>query len=84
MSTNTYPLLSSVNDPADLRRLSRAELKALSTELRAFVLDSVSKTGALLQGSVMMGATCGHADAAALAGLAAYGAAAGPAFPLAR
>lgn len=38
------------------------------------------KTGALLQGSVMMGATCGHADAAALAGLSAYGAAVGLAF----
>ena len=44
MSTNPFPLLQSVNDPADLRRLSRAELKVLSTELRAFVLDSVSKT----------------------------------------
>ncbi len=38
------------------------------------------KTGALLQGSVMMGAACGHADAAALAGLQAYGAALGLAF----
>ncbi len=52
MSTNTYPLLSSVNDPADLRRLSRAELKALSTELRAFVLDSVSKTGGHLSSNL--------------------------------
>ena len=38
------------------------------------------KTGALLQGSVMMGAACGQADAAALAGLQAYGAALGLAF----
>lgn len=38
------------------------------------------KTGALLQGSVMMGAACGHADAAGLAGLKAYGAALGLAF----
>ncbi|MDD2713373.1 MAG: polyprenyl synthetase family protein [Simplicispira sp.] len=38
------------------------------------------KTGALLQGSVMMGAACGHADAAALAALQAYGAALGLAF----
>ncbi|TXH36899.1 MAG: hypothetical protein E6Q92_10960, partial [Burkholderiaceae bacterium] len=45
MSTTTYPLLSLVNDPADLRRLSRPELKTLATELRAFLLDSVSKTG---------------------------------------
>lgn len=38
------------------------------------------KTGALLQASVMMGAACGHADAQALAGLQAYGAALGLAF----
>ena len=38
------------------------------------------KTGALLQGSVMMGAACGHADAPALAGLQVYGAALGLAF----
>ena len=52
MSTNPYPLLQSVNDPADLRRLSRAELKVLSTELRAFVLDSVSKTGGHLSSNL--------------------------------
>ena len=38
------------------------------------------KTGALLQGSVMMGAACGSASAAALAGLSTYGAAVGLAF----
>jgi farnesyl diphosphate synthase len=38
------------------------------------------KTGALLQGSVVMGATCGHADATALTRLSAYGAALGLAF----
>ena len=38
------------------------------------------KTGALLQGSVMMGAACGQADARALAALATYGAALGLAF----
>lgn len=38
------------------------------------------KTGALLQGSVMMGAACGHTDAAAWAGLQTYGAALGLAF----
>lgn len=38
------------------------------------------KTGALLQGSVMMGAACGQADAPALAALQAYGAALGLAF----
>jgi farnesyl diphosphate synthase len=38
------------------------------------------KTGALLQGSVLMGAHCGQADAAALAALQQYGAAIGLAF----
>ena len=29
----TIPLLQTINDPADLRRLSRADLKVLATEL---------------------------------------------------
>ncbi len=52
MSTTNYPLLERVNDPADVRRLSRAELKQLATELRAFVLDSVSKTGGHLSSNL--------------------------------
>ncbi|MBO9679460.1 MAG: 1-deoxy-D-xylulose-5-phosphate synthase [Acidovorax sp.] len=52
MSTTPYPLLTSVDDPADLRRLSRAELKQLATELRAFVLDSVSQTGGHLSSNL--------------------------------
>ena len=52
MSTTAYPLLESVNDPADLRRLGRAELKRLADELRAFVLDSVSKTGGHLSSNL--------------------------------
>ena len=52
MTTNSYPLLSRVNDPADLRRLSRAELGQLATELRAFLLDSVSKTGGHLSSNL--------------------------------
>ena len=38
-------LLAKVNTPADLRALPRAQLKALADELRACVLDNVSKTG---------------------------------------
>lgn len=52
MSTNSFPLLQTVNDPADLRRMSRAQLKELATELRAFVLDSVSKTGGHLSSNL--------------------------------
>ncbi|MBS0468089.1 MAG: 1-deoxy-D-xylulose-5-phosphate synthase [Proteobacteria bacterium] len=52
MSTTNYPLLERVNDPADLRRLSRGELKSLAGELRAFVLESVSKTGGHLSSNL--------------------------------
>ncbi|WCM86949.1 1-deoxy-D-xylulose-5-phosphate synthase [Acidovorax sp. NCPPB 3576] len=52
MSTNSFPLLQTINDPSGLRRLSRAELKDLATELRAFVLDSVSKTGGHLSSNL--------------------------------
>src|SRR5450830_900262 len=45
MSNKLYPLLQTINDPADLRHLPRAQLDALAAELRAYVLDSVSKTG---------------------------------------
>ncbi|MCF8203891.1 MAG: 1-deoxy-D-xylulose-5-phosphate synthase [Methylotenera sp.] len=40
-----YSLLKTIDSPADLRRLPRTELKRLADELRAYVLDSVSKTG---------------------------------------
>jgi 1-deoxy-D-xylulose-5-phosphate synthase len=39
------PLLDKIDSPADLRRLSRAELPAVAAELRQFVLDTVSQTG---------------------------------------
>ncbi len=40
-----YSLLKTIDSPADLRRLPRTELKRVADELRAYVLDSVSKTG---------------------------------------
>lgn len=40
-----YTLLKSIDSPADLRRLPRTELRKLADEVRAYVLDSVSKTG---------------------------------------
>jgi 1-deoxy-D-xylulose-5-phosphate synthase len=39
------PLLPTINSPADLRRLSHAELQSLAVELREYVLQSVAKTG---------------------------------------
>jgi 1-deoxy-D-xylulose-5-phosphate synthase len=52
MSTTAYPLLNTINDPADLRKLSRAELKTLADELRAFVLHSVAQTGGHLSSNL--------------------------------
>ena len=41
----TYPLLDTINDPADLRKLARHELAQVAQELREFIVDSVSTTG---------------------------------------
>jgi 1-deoxy-D-xylulose-5-phosphate synthase len=40
-----YPLLETINSPADLKRLPRQQLPQLADELRKFLLESVSKTG---------------------------------------
>jgi 1-deoxy-D-xylulose-5-phosphate synthase len=47
-----YELLKSVNDPADLRRLDRHQLHRLAEEMRAYVLDTVSKTGGHLSSNL--------------------------------
>jgi 1-deoxy-D-xylulose-5-phosphate synthase len=47
-----YPLLSTIESPADLRRLSRAELEQLAVELRDHVLQSVSATGGHLSSNL--------------------------------
>ncbi len=52
MSNNSTPLLNTINDPADLRLLQRTQLAALATELRAYVLSSVSKTGGHLSSNL--------------------------------
>ncbi|MBP7566788.1 MAG: 1-deoxy-D-xylulose-5-phosphate synthase [Burkholderiaceae bacterium] len=45
-------LLESIQSPADLRGLPRAQLKQLATELREFVLQSVSRTGGHLSSNL--------------------------------
>ena len=47
-----YELLQTINDPADLRKLDRKALGQLATELRAFVLESVSRTGGHLSSNL--------------------------------
>src|SRR5215213_3542518 len=45
-------LLNNIDGPVDLRKLPRTQLKPLADELRAFVLDSVSKTGGHLSSNL--------------------------------
>ena len=45
-------LLETINSPADLRTLPRAQLVAVADELRAYLLDSVSKTGGHLSSNL--------------------------------
>jgi 1-deoxy-D-xylulose-5-phosphate synthase len=44
--------LDRINEPADLRRLDRRDLRRVATELREFVLDSVSHTGGHLSSNL--------------------------------
>jgi len=52
MPHNSYPLLHTINDPADLRLVPRAQLGALADELRAYLLHSVAKTGGHLSSNL--------------------------------
>ena len=45
-------LLDQINSPSDLRALERAQLSQLADELRAYVLESVSKTGGHLSSNL--------------------------------
>ncbi|HKX94635.1 MAG TPA: 1-deoxy-D-xylulose-5-phosphate synthase [Methylibium sp.] len=49
---SAHPLLSTIDSPADLRGLSRAELKQVADELRDHVLTSVSTTGGHLSSNL--------------------------------
>ena len=45
-------LLTQVNEPADLRKLERSKLPVLADQLRAYILDSVSRTGGHLSSNL--------------------------------
>ena len=47
-----HPLLETITAPADVRRLSRPQLKQLAAELRDFVLHSVASTGGHLSSNL--------------------------------
>jgi 1-deoxy-D-xylulose-5-phosphate synthase len=48
----SYPLLESIDDPADLRRVDRGDLQELARELRSFLLHSVAQTGGHLSSNL--------------------------------
>lgn len=52
MSNTPYSLLNTINAPEDLRKVPRADLRTLADELRAYLLDSVSKTGGHLSSNL--------------------------------
>ena len=47
-----YPLLEKVNSPRDLKKLESGKLPLLCSEIREFLVDSVSKTGGHLAGNL--------------------------------
>ena len=47
-----FPLLETIDSPSDLRRLEKERLPQLTQELRAFLLESVSRTGGHLSSNL--------------------------------
>ena len=47
-----YPLLDTLDNPAQLRELDRKQLPQLADELRSFLIESVSKTGGHLSSNL--------------------------------
>ena len=52
MPNSLPPPLNTINSPSDLRKVPRAHLRALADELRAYLLESVSKTGGHLSSNL--------------------------------
>ncbi|WP_306603817.1 1-deoxy-D-xylulose-5-phosphate synthase [Azonexus sp.] len=51
-AANPLDLLESINSPADLRALERKQLAQLASELRSFLINSVSQTGGHLSSNL--------------------------------
>ena len=47
-----YPVLPKVNDPADIRKLSLAELNRLAEEIRTLIIHTIAETGGHLASSL--------------------------------
>ncbi|MDH3633789.1 MAG: 1-deoxy-D-xylulose-5-phosphate synthase [Gammaproteobacteria bacterium] len=43
--SDTFPILAQIDNPADLRELDEAQLPELADEIRAFLLQSLARTG---------------------------------------
>jgi 1-deoxy-D-xylulose-5-phosphate synthase len=52
LTTGKHPLLERVASPRDLRSFDRAQLSVLADELRAFLLESVARTGGHLSSNL--------------------------------
>jgi len=52
MPDTAFPLLETINSPAELRALSPEQLAGVATEMREFLLHSVSKTGGHLSSNL--------------------------------
>src|SRR5512145_305788 len=52
IETVDYSVLPNVNDPADLRKLSIAELNTLAGEIRSLIIHTVASTGGHLASSL--------------------------------
>jgi 1-deoxy-D-xylulose-5-phosphate synthase len=49
---NRYPLLDTIRNPVQLRKLDRRQLPQLADELRAFLVESVARTGGHLSSNL--------------------------------
>jgi hypothetical protein len=45
IDSTRYPRLSRIDSPADLRRFGEDELRAIADELRAYLIESVGRSG---------------------------------------
>ena len=52
MALTHYPLLAGISDPLELQHLTAKELEALAEECRAFLIESISRTGGHLGASL--------------------------------
>ena len=51
-AASKFPLLDTIKNPADLRRLDRKQLPCVAEELRNFLIESVSQTGGHLSSNL--------------------------------